>query len=165
MTTAADRLRIISKSAGVSAATMLLLVGSGLTAGDALANYSRLTDVQAQEHILVDRNQGGGYSETKKRKRNIVEHDGKLYVFSSDRKAIDFINAISVDNPEVVANKPAPEREISISEVKTLEQVFKIPESKIDIKKSIQFADYQAVIAAYDRWLELDEEEALLLLI
>lgn len=165
MTTAADRLRIISKSAGVSAATMLLLVGSGLTAGDALADYSRLTDVQAQAHILVDRNQGGGYDDTKKRKRNIVEHNGKLYVFSSDKQAIKFIQSVSETNPVIEYNQPEPEREISISEVKTLEKVFKPADSEIDIQQSIQFADYQTVIAAYDRWLEQDEEEALLLLI
>lgn len=139
-------------------------------AGNAVASPAPISITPAEgtasnnEQVTV----AGGYDEPKKRKKNIVNHDGKLYVFSSDKDAIRFIQSLSEESQDNVvkpAVTPEPEREIRISEVETLEKVFKLPDSKIDVQQYIQFADYQAVIAAYDRWLEIDEEEALLLLI
>jgi len=52
--TAADRLKLLSGLAGVSAAAMLLAIGSGVTTGEALVNYSQLETGTAAEHLLAD---------------------------------------------------------------------------------------------------------------
>lgn len=56
MTTAAERLVALAGSTG-SAATLLLLIGAGATAGAALANYSGLLTGSASAHLLTDRAQ------------------------------------------------------------------------------------------------------------
>ncbi len=56
MTTARERLQLISGLAGVTAATMLLAIGSsGATAGERLISYSGLVDATPAEHLMVDR--------------------------------------------------------------------------------------------------------------
>lgn len=57
MATAADRLKQLSGLAGVSAASMLLSIGAGATAGAALVNYSGLAAASAATHLLTDRTQ------------------------------------------------------------------------------------------------------------
>ena len=52
MTTAADRLKQLSGLAGVSAATMLLAIGTGQTAADLLTSRSSLEVGTAAEHLL-----------------------------------------------------------------------------------------------------------------
>lgn len=46
-----------------------------------------------------------------------------------------------------------------------LAKVFTMPDKQVEISNDIHTANYADVLAAYDRWLEQDEEEALLLLI
>jgi hypothetical protein len=53
--TAAERLKQISGLAGVSAAVMLLAVGTGSTTGEALVNYSGLPSATAAAHLLSGR--------------------------------------------------------------------------------------------------------------
>ena len=52
--TAGQRLQSLSGLAGVSAAVMLLSIGSGATAGAALVNYSSLATGTAAVHLLTD---------------------------------------------------------------------------------------------------------------
>ena len=52
--TAAERLQQLSSLAGVSAAVMLLTIGTGATAAEALVDYSGLPSGTAAEHLLVD---------------------------------------------------------------------------------------------------------------
>lgn len=54
MTTAAERLASLSKLSGVTAAVMLLEIGSGATAGQALIDYSGLPAATAAVHLLHD---------------------------------------------------------------------------------------------------------------
>lgn len=54
MTIAADRLKALSGLAGVSAAAMLLAIGSGATAGACLVDYSGLATGTAAQHLLAD---------------------------------------------------------------------------------------------------------------
>lgn len=62
--TAGERLASLAGTTG-AAATLLLLIGTGVTTGEALVNYSQLPTGTAAQHLLVDRAQpkrGGGYS-------------------------------------------------------------------------------------------------------
>ena len=52
--TAGERLAQLAGSTGTAAA-LLLLIGSGITSGDALVNHSRLSTGAAAQHLLVDR--------------------------------------------------------------------------------------------------------------
>lgn len=52
--TAGDRLKQLSGLAGVTAAVMLLTIGSGATAGAALVDYSKLPSATAAVHLLTD---------------------------------------------------------------------------------------------------------------
>lgn len=54
MATTGDRLAEISGLSGVSAATMLLAIGSGGTAGALLVDYSGLPSGTAMDHLLTD---------------------------------------------------------------------------------------------------------------
>jgi len=54
VTTAAERLKQLSGLAGVSAAAMLLAIGTGPTAGSALVAYSQLTTATAAQHLLAN---------------------------------------------------------------------------------------------------------------
>lgn len=54
MTTAAERLKQLSGLAGVSAATMLLAIGTGQTAADILVSRSGLESATAAEHLLAE---------------------------------------------------------------------------------------------------------------
>lgn len=54
MTTAAERLASLSKLSGTTAAAMLLAIGSGATAGQALADYSGIPAATAATHLLQD---------------------------------------------------------------------------------------------------------------
>jgi hypothetical protein len=115
-------------------------------------------------HGFLLRNQEGvtgaaGFSQ-KKRRKNIVNIDGTLYEFNSEAEAISFIN--SIDEPE--ESKPEPLREVRISQVETLAKVFTIPDKQTEIYQDIQFANYADILAAYDRLIELEDEEILLLL-
>jgi len=51
--TAGDRLRFLAGQAGAAGA-LLLLIGSGATAGDALVDYSGLPTGTAAQHLLAD---------------------------------------------------------------------------------------------------------------
>lgn len=53
MTTAAERLVQIAGTTG-TAATLLLLIGSGATAGAALVDYSGLASATAAQHLLSE---------------------------------------------------------------------------------------------------------------
>lgn len=48
-----ERLAQISGMSGVSAATMLMSIGSGSTAGELLVSYSGLSSGTAEEHLLA----------------------------------------------------------------------------------------------------------------
>lgn len=52
--TAGERLAQISGLSGVSAAAMLLAIGTGATAGALLVDYSGLESGTAAEHLLTD---------------------------------------------------------------------------------------------------------------
>lgn len=52
MTTAAERLQELSGLAGVTAAAMLLSIGSGATAGALLVSRSTLSSATAAAHLL-----------------------------------------------------------------------------------------------------------------
>jgi len=52
--TAGERLTQLSGLSGVSAAVMLLAIGSGATAGAALVDYSGLSSATAEVHLLTD---------------------------------------------------------------------------------------------------------------
>jgi hypothetical protein len=54
MTTAAERLKSISGFAGATAAAMLLAIGQGATAGEALVDYSGLQSERASVHLLAE---------------------------------------------------------------------------------------------------------------
>lgn len=54
MTTAAERLVALAGRGGAAAA-LLLTIGSGATAGEALVNYSGLPSATAAQHLLADR--------------------------------------------------------------------------------------------------------------
>ena len=83
--TAADRLKQLSKLAGVSAAVMLLTIGTGATAGEALVNYSGLSTGTATEHILGEMQQGGeGISSN----GGLTSWDGKKYPLPSEVKPL-----------------------------------------------------------------------------
>jgi hypothetical protein len=56
MTTAAERLVALAGSTG-SAGALLLMIGSGATAGAALVDYSGLASDTAGNHLLTDRDQ------------------------------------------------------------------------------------------------------------
>jgi len=61
--TAGERLVTLAGTGGV-AGTLLLLMGSGATAGEALVDYSKLSTGTAETHLLVDSirtNRGGGW--------------------------------------------------------------------------------------------------------
>ena len=162
--TAADRLLSLSGLTG-AASVLLLAIGSGATTGEALADYSGLESGTSAEHILVDRSKGAAdYELTKKRKKNIVNIDGVLYEFATEKEAISFISQ-QVDKPVIEKEAPKPIRTVSIAQVETAVKSSAIPETSREIYNHIQFADYAAILKAYDYWLELDEEEALLLLI
>ena len=105
-----------------------------------------------------------GYDDNK-RKRNIVHANGRIYVFGTDKDAIAFLNTLQPDIVEKKQEdkpKPKPVREVLVSDVK---QVISNTIERQQIEQSLQFADYAAILAAYDQWLEFDEEEALLLLL
>lgn len=53
MTTAAERLVALAGNTG-TAASLLLLIGSGATAGAALVDYSGLTSATAAAHLLAE---------------------------------------------------------------------------------------------------------------
>lgn len=117
-------------------------------------------------HGFLLRNQesvtgAAGFSQ-KKRRKNIVNIDGTLYEFNSEAEAISFIN--SIDEPKAEESKPEPIREVRISQVETLAKVFTIPDKQTEIYNDIQFANYADILAAYDRLIELEDEEILLLL-
>lgn len=80
MSTAGERLVALAGSTGTSAA-LLLLIGSGATAGAALVNYSGLATGTAAEHLLADRaatqpTTGGGWVGTARRRK--TENDEAL---------------------------------------------------------------------------------------
>lgn len=52
--TTGERLTQLSGLSGVTAAVMLLAIGSGATTGAALVNYSGLPTGTAAQHLLVD---------------------------------------------------------------------------------------------------------------
>ena len=54
---AAERLLQLAGATG-TAAVLLLSIGAGATAGDALVEYSGLESATASEHLLVDRPHG-----------------------------------------------------------------------------------------------------------
>jgi hypothetical protein len=64
--TAGERLVTLSGTGGV-AGTLLLLIGSGATAGEALVDYSKLSTGTAETHLLAEAdssvrtNRGGGW--------------------------------------------------------------------------------------------------------
>lgn len=57
--TTGERLRGLAGVTG-AAGVLLLLIGSGATAGAALVNYSQLPTGTASEHLLAERAQDGG---------------------------------------------------------------------------------------------------------
>lgn len=82
MTTAGDRLRSLA-GVGGTAATLLLLIGSGVTAGDALVDYSGLPSATAAVHLMTDvaveapGSTGGGWVGGSPRRRK-TENDEAL---------------------------------------------------------------------------------------
>lgn len=102
----------------------------------------------------------------KKRRKNIVNVDGVLYEFESELEAISFLNLQEENNDPVAEKitKPVPVKTVNIETVESLSESAIISATPNQIYNYIQFADYAAIIKAYDQWLELDEEEALLLL-
>lgn len=54
MTTAADRLVYLAGTTGASS-SLLLLIGSGATSGDALVNYSGLSSGTAADHLMASK--------------------------------------------------------------------------------------------------------------
>ena len=54
MITASDRLVALSSQSG-TAGHLLLLIGTGPTAGESLVNYSGLETGTAEEHLMLDR--------------------------------------------------------------------------------------------------------------
>ncbi len=79
MTTAADRLKQLSGLAGVSAATMLLAIGTGYTASEILTSESPLSTGTAAEHLLSDRGGVPAESEYSMRWAPPVEHGVSLF--------------------------------------------------------------------------------------
>lgn len=64
--TTGERLASLAGTTG-AAATLLLLIGTGVTTGEALVNYSQLPTGTAAQHLLVEKvvdqpKRGGGYS-------------------------------------------------------------------------------------------------------
>lgn len=88
--TAGERLRQLAGQAGAAGA-LLLLIGTGATAGAALVDYSGLPTGTAAEHLLADRvaitpYQGGGGPDEEDWERAVLEHRKRLYapVFQED---------------------------------------------------------------------------------
>ncbi len=78
--TAADRLRALAGQTGTAAA-LLLLIGAGSTAGDALVNYSGLATGAAEQHLLADRasqQAGGGWSAQQDQLEHILQDDNEV---------------------------------------------------------------------------------------
>lgn len=82
MTTAAERLQELSGLAGVTAAAMLLAIGTGATAGALLVSRSTLSSATAAAHLLDAGVQtpassgGGGWASPRYRQR--TENDEAL---------------------------------------------------------------------------------------
>lgn len=51
---ASERLKQLSGLSGVSSSEMLVAIGSGVTAGDRLVNYSGATGITAAQHLMTD---------------------------------------------------------------------------------------------------------------
>jgi hypothetical protein len=84
MTTAGARLRALAGQDG-PAGVLLLMIGSGATAGAALVNYSGLATGSAADHLMVDKAQpwqsgtfGFGYERLARRRRPRHKRDEEL---------------------------------------------------------------------------------------
>jgi hypothetical protein len=85
MTTAGERLRQLAGSWG-EAGALLLMIGSGATAGAALVSYSGLTTGSAAAHLLAERAESpapslggfGLYAEPARRLRARIRRDEEL---------------------------------------------------------------------------------------
>jgi len=160
--TAGERLRALA-GAGGTAATLLLLIGSGATTGDALANYSGLSSGTAAEHLLTDAQVTAGYSQEielhlgdiKPRPRppsveldELAEHlselDAKRDVLTSERKQV------------TRQKKNAKIRSEAFYELQTYEHLLALEITQLEASRSELEARLQALRAISDRlaWQE-----------
>lgn len=84
MTTAGERLATLAGTTG-TAATLLLLIGTGVTAGDALVDYSMLTTSTAAEHLMTDAVASAGFEEYRydrfiKRRKSVEDVEALLMI-------------------------------------------------------------------------------------
>ena len=163
---AGERLTQLSKLSGVAAATMLLAIGSGATAGEALVNYSRLSTATAAIHLLVDR-VGGGIGHNK-HKKLWIEREGKILVFESEKELALYIQS-----------EKQIESEDSIEEIEFVEEVKPIAViDKSDMKRlskayqyqqklyyADQIGDISRIIQIYNELQQREEEEIEFLLL
>lgn len=173
MTTAGERLQSLSKLTGVAAASMLLAIGQGATAADALLSYSSLESATAAEHLLYEKVQGAGKS---KRSRVII---GTREYFLTPQETADLLYQRAKsradkqpDNVVVVKEKPAttqtenkqsPKQDGLEYQSDVLNLIANIQANHAFVAR-MREAFRQLEAAEIARQLEEDEEECLILL-
>lgn len=167
--TAGDRLRSLAGAAGTAGA-LLLLIGSGATAGAALVNYSRLPTGTAAQHLLTDvarQATGGGFSRAGRRPQIVVVSvDGQDYRIHIDNLA-EFLESIKED----VKETGKPKAKAKVSRTKAPQVVIKsAPAEFIATVESAVDRVNEQLSVVWLRYLErnlqeLEDEEVLALLL
>ena len=172
--TAGERLQQISWSSGITAGAMMLLIGSGATAGEILRDYSKLPTATAAVHLLTNVSKAADY-EDRKKKKYIVKIGGNLLVFSNEADAIGAIQAKEASSSQIKKQYPAKKakKQDKVVEIKQEKQV--LPDYQVNLAEIaalaerqaayaqyqafIQQMQYEALLNAYENWLAIEDEE------
>jgi len=164
--TAAERLLALSKATGAASA-LLLAIGSGATAGEALVDYSHLSTNTAAIHLLADVVSGGGIGHNKNKKR-WIEREGKILVFESEKELALYIQSekqieseSTIEKIEFV-EKVTPVAVIEKAEIGRLSKAYQYQQK---LYYADQIGDISRIIQIYNELQQREEEEIEFLLL
>ena len=164
--TAAERLLALSKVTGAASA-LLLAIGSGVTAGEALVDYSGLSTNTAAIHLLTDVVSGGGIVH-KKHKKRWIERDGKILVFESAKELELYIQSeIQIESEPVIEEVEFVEevKPIAVIDKSDMKRLSKAYQYQQKLYYADQIGDISRIIQIYNELQQREEEDIELLLL
>lgn len=124
-------------------------------------------DTGVFDHAVTSKPGGADYDKPKKKRRYVVEVDGKLIAFANKADALAALNQQDADDtPEVEtakpANTPAPLFSVSLEDVR---QLAAEREALQKFQKQLQAMRYEALLRMYEEMRDEQDIEDLLMLI
>jgi hypothetical protein len=122
-----------------------------------------------QAVVVAERTGAPAY---KPKKRHVVNLDGNLLIFSSKQDALSYLNSqvdvkVSVKQENALASvKTAPTVIPSVKEQVSLSDIRKMAEDRQALQQfnnQLRRMQYDALIKAYEEWIDEDEIELLLM--